>query len=113
MGYATVDAERPDWSVSNVTSTATQVAGGALIVAIQPVGPSFALRGINWADQLGQSVTTMAIGGAWLATEPINDVDVMHLRWNRKVITSGRIVINIAHLPKRAPRTIVGDYSDE
>ena len=60
---------------------------------------------------IGQTDTsTMSLGGAWVASEPEDSSGIVNLRWPRKVIFSGKVQFKTAQLPRRAPRTIVGDF---
>ena len=53
----------------------------------------------------------MSIGGPWVTSEPeVYRSDIVMLPWKRKVIGSGHIRLKTAELPRRKPRTIIGDY---
>lgn len=69
------------------------------------------VRGSQIFPLLGQTYTsTMSLGGAWVASEPeVYNSGVVNLPWTRKVIFSGKVQFKTAQLPRRAPRTIVGD----
>ena len=65
---------------------------------------------------LGETLTsTMSIGGSWVASDvDVFSSGVVSLPWKRKVIYSGRVQLKLAQLPKRKPRTIIGDhFADE
>ena len=71
----------------------------------------FPVRGGQVFPVVGETATsTMSLGGAWVGAEPdAYSSGVVNLPWKRKVIFSGKVQIKTALLPRRTPRTIVGD----
>ena len=72
----------------------------------------FPVSGASLFPLLGETNTsTMSIGGPWVSSEPeAYNSEIVRLPWKRKVIRSGRIQLRTAELPRRKPRTIIGDY---
>jgi len=73
------------------------------------------VRGERLFPLFGQSHTsTMSLGSAWVAAEPeVYNGGVVRLPWARRVICSGKVRFKTAQLPRRLPRTLVGDFLDD
>lgn len=112
-GFSTIGGSQADWSVTDASSGSTQGAGGGTIIVLHPAYPGvIPSKPFTWVVD-SQSAATMGVGSEWVATEPINDIGVVDVRWKRRVVATGIVVVKTASLPRRAPRVIFGDYSDQ